>query len=103
MSGRKQKNRLSVDEWEDEFQPIVNHINPNASWGGDDAGSGTMFETYGAELEFVATQPNDTIWTWVDVDGNTSIVNGYQYVNRLGYFVTKKMWDREYTITVRKN
>lgn len=68
------------------FKPIKNMIDTNAS------GDGCMFETYGKELEYVQ-HVNDvapgTVWTLVDCDDNLRIVNGYQFVNRIGYFITE--------------
>jgi hypothetical protein len=58
-----------------------NHLNPSAPH------DGKMFETYGQELEFVKSQEPDRIWTLVDVDGHESIVHGFHFVNRIGYFV----------------
>ena len=74
-----------LDAWEDKYQPIQNHITKN----GDD-----KFETYGEELEFVRsihfTEPN-RVWTLIEGDsGNLWITNGYHFVNRLNYFITKK-------------
>ena len=78
-------------DWEDEltawcekYQPMQNHITKN----GDD-----KFETYGEELEFVRsihfTEPN-RVWTLIEGDsGNLWITNGYHFVNRLNYFITK--------------
>ena len=80
----------SIDEWETHFKPITNHRDPKASWQSDGDGTGLMFETYGAELEFVLGQPNENIWTYMDGDGaGTIICAGYHFVNRIGYFVTK--------------
>lgn len=66
------------------FRP--NHLNPNAPF--DFGQGGTMFETHGEEHAFVAAQPRNRIWTLIDGDGGLSIVAGYWFVNRLGYFVS---------------
>ena len=73
-----------LDAWDVKYQPIKNHITKN----GDD-----KFETYGEELEFVrtinSTEPN-RVWTLIEGDsGNLWITNGYHFVNRLNYFITK--------------
>jgi hypothetical protein len=54
-----------------------------------------MFETYGEEVEFVQSTPENFVWTLVEVDGKGILVNGYSYVNRLGYFVCKVPWKDE--------
>ena len=85
----------TIDEWEKHFKPVVNHLDSNASWQ-DENGNGIMFETYGDELEFVRSQPNENIWTYMDGDGaGTIICAGYHFVNRIGYFVTKVARDPE--------
>jgi hypothetical protein len=83
---------MTEDEWWSIYQPKDNHIDPDgASW------SGTMFETYGAEVEFVQNTPENFVWTLVEVDGKGILVNGYSYVNRLGYFVCEVPWkDNEF-------
>lgn len=75
---------ISDDEWQQEFKPIKNHIDTNASFNGE------MFETYGAEEEFVKSHDPAYVWTYGDGDnGGTFIWNGYHYVNRIGYFITE--------------
>jgi hypothetical protein len=54
-----------------------------------------MFETYGEELDFVCTQDNKYVWTWIQGDMSDLIVAGYHYVNRLGYYITEVPWDDE--------
>ena len=87
---------LTIDLWETTFKPIENTFDANASF------DCIMFETYGEELEFVRSQPYENIWTYVDSDGGTSIINGYHLVNRIGYFVTEKQHDKslDYEVTV---
>ena len=72
---------MTEDEWCDFYKPIQNHIDENASW------SGTMFETYGEEVDFVEATPDKFVWTLVEVDGTGIVLYGYLYVKRFGYFV----------------
>ena len=77
-----------LDAWDAKYEPMDNHITKN----GDD-----KFETYGEELKFVRsihfTEPN-RVWTLIEGDsGNLWITNGYHFVNRLNYFVTKKPFE----------
>ena len=90
---------LTVEKWEEIFKPIKSMFDENASW------DGIMFETYDDEDAFVRKQEPTTIWTYVDSDNGTSLVNGYQYVNRIGYFVTEVPFRQEfiYEIEVMKN
>jgi hypothetical protein len=94
---------LSIEEWENEFKPLVNHLNDNASF--NDGSGGIMFETYGTEYDHVAAighnEPNH-IWTLIDSeDGSTLIINRWAFVNRIGYFVTEKPYDDSITIIVQ--
>lgn len=77
---------MTEDEWWSIYQPKTNHIDDNASW------TGTMYETYGAEVDFVESTLENFVWTLVEVDGKGILVNGYSYVNRLGYFVCEVPW-----------
>jgi len=87
----------SVDTWEDTYRPITNFLDDDASF------TGTMFETYGAEHEVVMVVRNtNKVWTLIGGDGGTYIINGYHWINRLGYFITAVPYkdDTDYTVTV---
>jgi hypothetical protein len=76
-----------LEDWETKYQPMQNHLDK-----GND-----KFETYGEELEFVrtinSTEP-DRVWTLIEGDsGNLWITNGYRFVNRLNYFITKHPYE----------
>ena len=84
--------QLTEDEWFEQFKPIPNHLDENASF--NDGEHGYMFETYGDEVEFVKSQDSNRIWTYSDGDnGGTYISDGYHVVNRIGYFVTTVPYD----------
>ncbi len=79
---------LTEDEFDTRYPLVINHLNPNASWGFGD-GPGCLFETYGEELAFVRSQDPQTIWTFVDGDdGNQYVLSGYHFVNRIGYLIS---------------
>ena len=93
---------LTEEEWFDQFQPIPNHIDDNASFQTEE-GVGYMFETYDDELRFVQSQEPNRIWTYCDGDnGGTYIFQGMRIVNRIGYFVTTVPFDgsKDYQIQV---
>jgi hypothetical protein len=81
---------MNTSEWEEQFKPITNHLDSNASWQNDD-GNGIMFETYGEELEYVKKQNPNCIWTLMDSDDGEEplVVEGFHFVNRIGYFITE--------------
>ena len=95
---------IDVQEWDIMFEPVPNHLDSNASWQ-DDNGIGTMFETYGDELDYVKNTDEHNVWTYCDGDYGTFITNGYQVVNRIGYFITKHSWldDDIYMVTVSED
>ena len=79
-----------VEQWEATYQPVINIPDESESWGG------IMFETYGddyATVLTVAEKEPRRVWTWVDGDDGTYIVNGFRLVNRIGYFITEKEWN----------
>jgi hypothetical protein len=51
-----------------------------------------MYETYGEEVEWVNRMDPHYVWTYVDIDNGSVIVEGYHYVNRIGYFITEVPW-----------
>ena len=77
---------MNYETWSSTYAPIENVLNSNAPYGG------TMYETYGSELEFIQTMDHRKIWTLRSGDGVTYITAGYGWVNRLGYFITKEPW-----------
>ena len=81
----------SIDEWETHFKPIINHLDPQASWRSDGDGTGIMFETYGAELEFVLAQPDNNVWSYMDDEEDNLILcaDRADPSDVIGYFVTK--------------
>jgi hypothetical protein len=72
------------------YHLVRNHLNKNASY------DGCMFQTFGAEIEFVKQQPRTRVWTLVDCGETCEILAGWHYVNRLGYFVTAEPWTDEH-------
>jgi hypothetical protein len=87
---------MDFDEWVDTYKPILNHIDTNASF------DGTMFETYGEEVEFVKAQDENRIWMYGDGDdGGTYLWSGWGFVNRIGYFITDVPFPENTTIQVK--
>ena len=78
---------MTEDEWLETYKPKVNHLDSNASW------NGTMFETYGEEVDFINFAPDNFVWTLLDVDGDLIVSSGQSWVNRLGYFVCEVPWN----------
>ena len=90
---------MDFDEWCEQYKPIVNHIDNNASF--DNGDGGLMFETYGDEVEFVKSQSPDKIWMYGDGDDGAGYLwNGWGFVNRIGYFITEVPCPPDTTIQV---
>lgn len=88
---------MDVTEWEDTYKPTANTGDEYASW------NGQLFDTYGKDEQAViavATQEPRRVWTLVDTDNGLTIMNGYHYVNRVGYFITEEPWHVGATIDV---
>lgn len=84
--------RTVIDDaqiWEDLYLPIPKTADESESWGG------LLYETYGDDLAYVLSVANKEprrVWTWVDAEDGSYIINGYHLVNRIGYFVTGVEW-----------
>jgi hypothetical protein len=87
---------MDFDEWCDTYKPIPNNYDENASF------DGAMFETYGAEVEFVKKADPAHVWMYGDGDsGNSYIWSGWGFVNRLGYFITEVPCPPDTTIQIK--
>jgi hypothetical protein len=78
-----------VEQWEATYRPITNTT--REEW------DGLLFETYGDDLALVlsvARKEPRRVWTWVDAEGGSYIINGYHLVNRIGYFITEVEWSQ---------
>lgn len=89
---------LTVEQWEETYKPMVNVLDPNASW------DGIMFETYGEEHRTVKKYPNERIWTYAQGDEGLYLFAGYHIVNRIGYFICEVPWeDKNIEVLVHKD
>ena len=68
---------MNYEQWEEKYKPINNPFTEN-----------NLFETFGEEYDFVERVNPLNVWTLVDGEDGTYIVEGLHYVNRVGYFVT---------------
>ena len=79
---------ITEEEFDNRFHMVRNHLDAYASLGG------CMFETYGAEYEYIRDCPDSVeehLWTYMDDDnGNLCFTSGRHVVNRIGYFITKE-------------
>jgi hypothetical protein len=81
--------KLTEDEFYEQFTPTINHLVSDAAFGG------TMYETYGKELEAIKYCNSDDstkrkVWTIEEVEGKFYFVSGWHYVNRFGYLITEE-------------
>jgi hypothetical protein len=87
----KQYLELEEQAWDTMFEPTTNHI----------TGEGQLFETYGRELEFVSSVPEEYVWTLTDgEEGGMYIHEGMRLVNRIGYYITAKPWSKNSSYSV---
>lgn len=76
---------MNYDEWDEAYQPRANHLRK-----GEET---NLFETYGIELGYVLATADIKpahVWTLIDGDVGTYVVNGYHLVNRIAYLITKE-------------
>jgi len=86
---------MTHEEWEEEYVPVKNHLDDNASF------DGCMFETYAEEFVHVLRNADDKkVWTYVEGDEGLYLIPGLHFVNRLGYLITEKPYTDE-TIEVK--
>ena len=88
--------QLTEDEFEAQYKPIRNHLSENEHT--------DMFETFGKEYEFVKkinAEDPDRVWTYMDGDEYPSIVDGWAFVNRIGYFITEVPCPKGVSIEVK--
>lgn len=99
MTEMLEPTNITYEEWVEKFKPIQNELADNASF------EGMMFETYGVELDYVLTIVRRTngllVWTYIDGDGGTYIVEGYRLVNRIGYFITQVPYEENDAIEIQ--
>ena len=87
---------MDYDEWVANYKPIPNTIDTDASF------DGLMFETDGAEYDFVQKAHPNHIWTYGDGDdGGTYIWSEWSFVNRIGYFITEVPFPENTTIQIK--
>ena len=76
---------MTFEEADEQFKFMVNNYDDNASF------EGLMFETYGDEVEYVKTKPENRIWMYGQGDdGGLYIWSGWGFVNRIGYFISEQ-------------
>jgi len=108
---------ISEDEFYEKYNPVQNHLDNEASWGG------TLYETFGDELDycFELAKKENRVWTILECDdlepddddddddedddeeGDDEIyqpsclyiVSGFHYVNRIGFMITKTPYNEE--------
>lgn len=88
--------KITEDQFWEQFKPVQNHLESNASF------DGCMFETYGDELAYVSKQlKNRTVWTIVEGENDTLYyLSGYRVVNRLGFFITEVPYTEETEVVI---
>jgi hypothetical protein len=87
---------MTFEEADEQFKFMVNNYDENASF------DGLMFETYGDEVEYVKSKPQDRIWMYGQGDdGGLYIWSGWGFVNRIGYFISENPVPYNTTIQIQ--
>lgn len=82
---------LSYEDWERTYRPVYVHKDsPNGRPEDLAPLNGKMFETFGEELEKVLeVKERDPFKIWTILDDMNTIINGFNLVNRQGYFICR--------------
>jgi hypothetical protein len=84
------------------FQPQPNQLDAQASH--DFGAGGTMYEPFGAQLEYVQNNDAQSIWTICYGGSNGGrddyIVSGYHHDDRIGHIITKQPVPDDVQITI---
>ena len=75
---------IDYDVWFDKYKPKTNKH-----------GDVIYFETYGDELDIVASTANEYVWTVIDGDDHFGYSAGTHFVNRLNYIICDVPWEDE--------
>ena len=85
---------ITEDNFDETFNPQINHFErakaDDSIADGDVCGfGGTLYETYGEEIDYVFNLAKTTkgVWTVVEEDDKLFLVAGFKRVNRLGFIV----------------
>jgi hypothetical protein len=81
---------MNYEQWAEAYQPRANHLRDEET---------DLFETHGVELGYVLATADIKpahVWTLVDGDGGTYVVNGYHLVNRIAYMITHEPFTGEF-------
>lgn len=81
---------ISWDTWEKKYKPVINYIRAEKY---PDHPAERMFETYGAEVEYVNSVDPKYVWTEIQGDMSSLLVAGRAFVNRLGYYICEEPWE----------
>ena len=82
---------MTTNELSLTWSEFVNQFRPERNKSSKDPDQ-QMYETYGEEGEWVARFDPHYVWTYLQTDEGSVTVEGYHYVNRLGYFITEVPW-----------
>lgn len=75
-----------IKEWEQTYKPQKNTISGHRGW------EGLLFETHGDDWEYVATQPEENVWSYIDDEDGTAFATGRWSENAMGYFICEVPW-----------
>ena len=89
---------MTYEEFLDKYEPLQNTMEDSSAF------NGLMFETYGEELERVEQAVFDrgieSVCTIIEVEGDFYVVEGFQFVNRYGYFILSQPCHEELNVLI---
>ena len=84
------RTEITENQFEETYNALTNHLNPDAAWQRNFAPPGQLFEAHGPEYQFVLAQNPAHVWSLTegDIEDEFHLVSGRIPNNRLGYLVT---------------
>lgn len=80
---------MTYQQWQERYKPLKNVVTEDAPFGG------FMYESVGEEHENIYDTNHKKVWTLIEEEGKLLVVPGYQFVNKVGYFITEESWETE--------
>ena len=87
--GSIMEGELTWEQWESKYKPVINHLDKYST----PEMPTRMFETYGAEQEYVYSVDEKLVWTEIQGDMSMLLIAGRHFVNRLGYYICEEPWE----------
>jgi len=77
--------KITEKEFEKIYEPIINQFELDKKT--------FLFKDCGEQFDFISKQSPNNIFTLIEKDGQKVLVAGIAFLNRIGFYVTKRSWE----------